>query len=225
LPGLQLEASWHIANEMDDTFGAVVEYARDPQFGFLTSSLSNCGTGLRLSVMLHLPALAFTERLEEKLTAARALGVTVRGLFGEHSDAVGNVYQVSNSLSLGLTEKQIVARLAAVSTLLVTDEEASRELLRKRQRCLIEDSVKEAGNALKTADHLSASESMSILSMLRLGELLELSTGMTVRVFNELLASMRIGAAFITGERAQYTFYEETRRPALIRNKLRELKR
>jgi protein arginine kinase len=224
LPALQLEAAWHAADLLDDLFGAHLEYAKHPRYGFLTASLSNCGTGLRLSVMVHLPGLALAGKLEEKLIAARALGASVRGLYGEASRAVGDVYQISNAVSIGLSERQISARLAAVTTFLSTDEQATRELLWRRERSKVEADATEAAVRLKAAERLTAAEAMTVLSILRLGSLMGLPTGITTRAFNELLASMRIGAQYVLGEKAQYTFYEETRRPALIRNKIREQK-
>jgi protein arginine kinase len=222
LPGLQLTAAWNTADQLDDVFGSFLNYARDPRYGFLTSSLSNCGTGLRVSVMAHLPGLALIGRIEESLTAARTLGVSVRGTFGEHSRTSGNVYQLSNSVSIGLAESQIIARLSAVTTYLVTDEHAAREVLWRTQRPLVEARVAEALARLKAAARLTASEAMSILSLLRMGQQFGLQTGVTDRVFAELLASMRMGAQFVYGDKAHYTFYEETRRPALIRNKIRK---
>jgi protein arginine kinase len=222
LPGLQLESAWRIADKLDDLFGAQLEYAKHDRYGFLTASLSNCGTGLRMSVMVHLPGLALAGKLEEKLGAARTLGASVRGLYGEASGAVGDVYQISNAVSIGLSERQISARLAAVTTFLSTDEQATRELLRRRERSKIEAQVADAQAQLKAAERLSAKEAMSILSILRLGGLMELPTGVSTQVFSELLTGMRIGAQYVSGEKAQYTFFEETRRPALIRNKIRE---
>ena len=225
LPGLQLEGAYQVADRLDDLFGGHLDYAFLPERGFLTSSLSNCGTGLRLSVMVHLPGLALSGKLDGALAAARTLGGAVRGLYGEHSGAVGDVYQISNGVSLGLSERQIRARLAAVTTFLSTDEAASRELLWLRQRSLVEEKVADAQAQLKAAERLSAEEAMGILSVLRLGALLEMPTGVTNRAFNELLASMRIGVQFVSGEKAQRTFYEETRRPAMIRNKIRQGKK
>ena len=222
LPGLQLDSAWQIADQMDDQFRAHLDYAFDPHYGYLTSSLSNCGTGLRLSVMAHLPGLALAGKLDSALSAARTLGSAVRGPYGEHSDAAGDVYQISNAVSTGQKERQLLTRLAATATLLVTDEEAARELLWRDQRSLVEAKVGEAQARLKGAERLSSTDSMALLSVLRLGAQVGMPTGVTNRVFNELLASLRMGAQFVSGEKAQYTFYEETRRPALIRNKIRE---
>ncbi len=169
LPGLQLEAVWRIADQMDDQFGAHLDYAFDAQYGYLTSSLSNCGTGLRLSVMAHLPGLALSGKLEGALDAARTLGGAVRGPYGEGSDAAGDVYQISNAVSTGKSERQLLTRLAATATLLVTDEQAARELLWHDRRSYLEAKVGEASARLKQAERLSTSDSMAILSLLRLG--------------------------------------------------------
>lgn len=225
LPGLQLDAAWQIADRLDNRLAERLEYAYDPTYGFLTSSLSNCGTGLRLSVMLHLPGLALSGKFDQSLGAARTLGVAVRGLYGEASSTVGDVYQVSNAVSTGIAERSIVARLAAVTTYLLTDEQAARELLDRRNRSDIEAKVAEATAQLKASERLSAADAMAILSLLRLGDHLSMPTGVTSRVFTELLASMRIGVQYVSGHKAHSTFYEETRRPALIRNKIRQQKR
>ena len=225
LPGLQIDAAWQIADQMDDQFGGHLDYAFDPHYGYLTSSLSNCGTGLRVSVMAHLPGLALSGKIEGAMEAARTLGAAVRGPYGEGSAPAGDVYQISNAVSTGKSERQLLTRLAATATLLLTDEQAARELLWRDQRSLIEDEVAGAQAKLKSAERLSAGDSMALLSALRLGAQFGIPTGVTNRIFNELLSSLRMGAQFVSGEKAQYTFYEETRRPALIRNKIRENKR
>lgn len=222
LPGLQIDAAWQVADRLDDLFGSHLSYALDPHYGYLTSSLTNCGTGLRLSVMAHLPGLALAGKLDNALDAARTLGAAIRGPYGEHSPPAGDVYQISNAVSVGKNEQQLRVRLAATATLLLTDEQAARELLWREQRSLIEDRVAESSAKLKAAERLSTSDSMSILSLLRLGQQMGLPTGVTDRVFNELMASLRMGVQFVAGAKAQSTFYEETRRPALIRNKIRE---
>ena len=221
LPGFQLDSAYKVADRLDDLFASRLPYAADPKYGYLTASLSNCGTGLRLSVMAHLPGLALSEKLEEALTAARTLGAAVRGPYGEHSAAVGNVYQISNAVSIGKSERSLSALLNAVVTYLITEEQAARELLWRGRRSYLEGRVADAQARLKGAERLAADEAMTLLSMLRLGEQVGLATGMTSRAFNELLASMRIGTHLVSGHNARFVFYEETRRPALIRNKLR----
>lgn len=223
LPGHQLSSAWKIADALDDAFAASLDYARHPRYGYLTASLSNCGTGLRASVMTHLPGLALIGRLEESLTAAQTLGISIRGSFGENTGMAGDVFQISNGVSIGLSESQVIARLGAVVTYLITDERSAREVLWRSERGSVEYRVADAAARLKAATRLSASEAMSILSMLRLGDHLGMPTGVSPTVFNELLASMRMGAQFVLGRKAHYTFYEETRRPALIRNRIRKI--
>ena len=225
LPGLQIDAAYRIADQMDDQFGGQLDYAFDPEYGYLTASLGNCGTGLRVSAMAHLPGLAFSGKLDGAMEAARTLGAAVRGPYGEGSASAGDVYQISNAVSTGKSERQLLSRLAATATLLLTDEQAARELLWREQRSVIEAKVGDAQAKLKMAERLSASESMTLLSILRLGAQFGMATGVSNRIFNELLSSLRMGAHLVSGERAHYTFYEETRRPALIRNKIRENKR
>ncbi|MCW3059833.1 MAG: Arginine kinase [Capsulimonas sp.] len=221
LPGLQLSGAWRIADELDDRLAEDLDYAKHGRYGFLTSSLANCGTGMRLSVMAHLPGLTLSGKLEDALSAARTLGVTVRGSYGENVAMAGDVYQLSNAVSLGLTERQILARLSAVTTFIVADEQAARELLWRNERSIITSKVTEALAKLGESSRLSASDAMSILSMLRLGDEMGMETGASRAVFRELLVSMRIGTEFVSGINAQNTFYEENRRPALIRNVIR----
>ncbi|WP_165864321.1 ATP--guanido phosphotransferase [Capsulimonas corticalis] len=225
LPGLQLSGAWRIADELDDRLAEDLEYARHNCYGFLTSSLANCGTGLRLSVMAHLPGLTLARKLDDALSAARTLGVTVRGSYGEDVAMAGDVYQLSNAVSLGMTERQILARLSAVTTFIVADEQAARELLWRNERSMIISKVTEALAKLGEASRLSATDAMSILSMLRLGDELGMETGGSRAAFRELLVSMRIGTEFVSGINAQNTFYEENRRPALIRNVIRAQRR
>jgi len=221
LPGHQIPRAWQIADALDDAFGEFLDYARHPRHGYLTASLSNCGTGLRASVMAHLPGIALVGRLEESLTAAQTLGTSIRGSFGENTGMAGDVFQLSNAVSIGLTENQIISRLGAVVTYLVTDELAARELLWRTRPEIVEARVADAKARLKASTRLSSSEAMSILSTLRLAHHFGMPGGVSPVVFNELLASMRLGAQFVLGRKAHYTFYEETRRPALIRNKIR----
>jgi protein arginine kinase len=225
LPGLQLDAAWRLADRIDAFFGDHLQYAEDNEYGYLTASLGNCGTGLRASVMVHLPGLAWLNKLPEVLAAVRSLGTSVRGLYGEDGGAAGDVYQLSNAISLGLNPRQIVARLAAVTTYLVTEEQAITERLSRYAKGVIGSRVGEAAAALSKAEQLCGTEAMALLSTLRLGERVGIPTGIDSAAFSELLVSMRIGAQFLSGNKARYTFFEETRRPALIRNKIREQQR
>jgi len=222
LPGQALQSAWRMADQVDDQFAERLEYATDPRYGFLTASLANCGTGLRVSVMAHLKGLAMAGQLGPALTAARTLGVSVRGLFGEDTSNAGDVYQVSNAVSMGLTEAQIVSRVSAVVTFLLTEEQAARQRMWRRNPEIVRTAIATSFERLRTASRLTDGDAMEILSALRVGDDCGLPTGVDGSVFKDLLVTLRLGAHFVAGKKAQYTFYEETRRPALIRNRIRD---
>lgn len=226
LPGLQTEEAWKSANRLDDCLASRLPFAYHEQYGYLTASLANCGTGLRVSLMVHLPALALLGKLPATWQGAEALGSIVRGIYGEGADPAGNVYQISNKSSLGLTERQIVGRIQAVATYLLAEERAARELFAGRRRDEAVEAVERAQNELKTAERLSISDGMAILSTLRLGFLLGCDTHVTAPVFNQLTASLRAGAGLLARAdlRARDVFYEDTRRPAVFRNRIRQEK-
>lgn len=223
LPGLQTEAAWKRADALDDALSAQLPIAYDPRFGFLTASLANCGMGLRLSVMVHLPALELIGRIRPTWNAAAALGAAVRGLYGEDLSVAANIYQVSNSVSLGLTEQQTVGRMQAVATFLEAEEAAARRQLLATRAGEVEALVHEAQAHLAGAGRLTVDEGIRLLSILRLGGLMGLETYVTDRVFGELVASVRGGIGMVTreGDRARDIFYEDTRRPAMFRNRIR----
>lgn len=224
LPGLQADEAWQSANRLDDCLASRIPLAYHEQYGYLTSSLANCGTGLRVSLMVHLPALALLGRLAATWEGAQALGSIVRGLYGEGAEPAGNVYQISNAASLGITERQVVGRIQAVATYLVAEERAARDTLIRRRHEEAGQAVKEAQAALQKAERLSVSEGMAILSTLRLGYLLGYETHVTAPVFNQLTASLRAGVGLLARSdlRARDVFYEDTRRPALFRNRIRQ---
>lgn len=115
-PGLQVREAWERATAIDDIFEAAVNYAFDDKRGYLTSCPTNVGTGLRASVMLHLPALVMTHQINRILSAVNQVGLTVRGIYGEGSEAVGNIFQISNQITLGQTESEIIENLHSVVT-------------------------------------------------------------------------------------------------------------
>lgn len=224
LPGLQPEAAWKRADLLDDALSAQLPLAFNSQFGYVTSSLANCGTGLRVSAMVHVPALALNNRLPATWHAAGVLGATVRGLYGEDVGVAGNIYQVSNSVSLGLTESQTVGRILAVATYLEAEEESARHTFRTTRMVEIISVVEAAQRQLREAATMTLEEGIRVLSALRLGYLMGLETKVDALVFGELVASLRGGAGLVATaqNRARDIFYEDTRRPALFRNRIRK---
>ena len=128
-PGLQLKAAYQQADQVDDQLEKELPYAFDEDFGYLTSCPSNTGTGMRASVMMHLPALTITKQIDRIIPAISRLGMIVRGSYGEGSEAPGNVYQVSNQMTLGKTEQEILEDFGNITSRLIAHERKSRELL------------------------------------------------------------------------------------------------
>lgn len=192
-PGLQLESAYQKANETDRALEKKLPYAFDEEFGYLTSCPSNTGTGMRASVMLHLPALTMTRQINRIIPAVSRLGMVVRGSYGEGSEAPGNVYQVSNQLTLGKSEKEILAELANIVSRLIAHERRSRELLLEKSRIALENRVFRSLGTISYARLLPSAEAARCLSDVRLGIDLELIEDVEMTILNELMIFMQSG--------------------------------
>ncbi|MHC4914057.1 MAG: protein arginine kinase [Planctomycetota bacterium] len=184
--GFQPEETWRIANNVDDILEEHVDYAFSPQLGYLTSCPTNVGTGMRVSVMLHLPALVLTRHITKCFQAMAKIGLNVRGLYGEGTEASGDFYQISNQSALGKSEEAIVRDLAAVVPEVLKYERNARKTLLSRDRGRIEDRVWRAYAMLKHARILSSDEAMTLLSALRLGVHTGILDGVDTGTVNEL---------------------------------------
>ena len=168
--GCQLAACAEQINRIDDMIEKKIEYAFSPRFGYLTACPTNLGTGIRISVMLHLPALKMTGQIEKFLNASRAMGLAVRGLFGEGTDAAGDFYQLSNQTTLGVSEQEILTRFeGAIIPEIVEYEHAARNHLLSKDADLLDDKISRAMALLKNAHLISSQEALFLLSHLRLG--------------------------------------------------------
>jgi protein arginine kinase len=167
--GFQTEETWQIASNVDNILEEKLRYAFSPQLGYLTSCPTNLGTGMRCSVMLHLPALVITRHISKCFQAMAKIGLNVRGLYGEGTEASGDFYQISNQSSLGKSEESIVRDLSAVVPEVLKYERNARKTLLSRDRGRIEDRVWRAYAMLKHARIISSEEAMTLLSALRLG--------------------------------------------------------
>lgn len=192
-PGLQLETAYQKANETDSELEKKTSYAFDEEFGYLTSCPSNTGTGMRASVMLHLPALTMTHQINRIIPAVSRLGMVVRGSYGEGSEAPGNVYQVSNQLTLGKSEKEILAELANIVSRIIAYERKSRELLLERSRIALENRVFRALGTISYARLLPSAEAARCLSDVRLGVDLGIIEDVDMIILNELMIFMQSG--------------------------------
>lgn len=193
LSGLQLGEAWNLASNVDDLFDGGFRYAWVPQTGYLTSCPTNVGTGMRASVMLHLPGLAFSGQLAMVLGTISKLGIMVRGMFGEGSEAQGNLYQISNQTTLGQSEEEIIEGLNRVTLQVIRQELDARQKLLEGDRLALTDRVWRAYGILANARIMTSTEAMEHLSLLRLGIDLDILEGLNSRILQELLVFTRPG--------------------------------
>jgi protein arginine kinase len=185
--GLQLEALYQNISAVDDAIERKVDYAFSPRWGYLTACPTNVGTGLRFSAMLHLPALKLTDEIERVRRAAKDLHLAVRGYYGEGSDSAGDFYQVSNQITLGQSEEELLAEFGErVLPRIIEYEKQARRLLSERNATLLEDRVHRALGILRGARLLGTEEAMRLLSRVRLGILTGGLLDIPLRVVNDL---------------------------------------
>ncbi len=189
--GLRLRDALDLASQIDDMFEASLDYEYSERLGYITSCPTNVGTGMRASVMLHLPALAMTNRLSGVVQAVSRVGMAVRGLYGEGTESVGNILQLSNQVSLGCSEEEISDNLTALTRQLIDQERSTREALARDLRRQLEDRVHRAYGILTNARILSSQEAIGLLSDVKLGIDLGMLGGLDSRVFTELLILTR----------------------------------
>ncbi|MGE5554057.1 MAG: protein arginine kinase [Betaproteobacteria bacterium] len=191
LAGLDLERSWQIASEIDDHLAKRLNLAFSRRWGYLTACPTNVGTGLRASAMVHLPALALTNQLPRVVGAAAKLGLVVRGLFGEGTAAAGNIFQVSNQVTLGHSEEDIVRHLTAVTRQVIEQERAARQALLEQAQLQVDDRVHRAYGILSNARRLDTQEALQLLSDVRLGVDAGLIKKLELRTVNALCVAIR----------------------------------
>jgi protein arginine kinase len=192
-PGFQIKEAWGLANQIDDHFEVKLNYAFDEKRGFLTSCPTNVGTGLRASVMMHLPALVLTQQINRILSAISQVGLAVRGLYGEGSEAIGNVFQISNQITLGQSEEEIIDNLYSVAKQIVEHERAAREKLVYESEIKIKDRVKRSFGILSHAAIMDSKEAAQRLSDVRLGIDLAIIEDVSANVMNELMVMTQPG--------------------------------
>ena len=186
-PGLQLKEALKVAQELDDAMEEKVDYAFDEKYGYLTSCPTNVGTGLRASVMMHLPALVLTQQMNRIVPAINQLGLVVRGIYGEGSEALGNIFQISNQITLGKSEEDIVEDLLSVVNQLITQERSAREALLKTSHIQLEDRVFRSYGVLVNSRIMETKEAAKCLSDVRLGIDLGLIKQVSKSILNELM--------------------------------------
>ena len=193
MPGFQLEECWKKVSALDDELAASLDFAWSDDLGYLTACPTNVGTGMRASVMLHLPGLVMTEQILPTIHGINKLGLAVRGIYGEGSDNTGRLYQVSNQVTLGESEANIIEQLSAVIGQIVEYERRARRALMEQDRFALLDHVGRAFGMLQCCYKLSADEAAEALSALRLGVDMGLFKKLKIATVNELFMELNPG--------------------------------
>jgi len=218
--GFDLEETWRIANNIDDALSEHLDFAYSIHWGYLTSCPTNTGTAMRGSVMLHLPALVMTKQINKVLNAISKLNFASRGFYGEGTQASGNFYQISNQVSLGASEQDVIQNISGLIRQVIEQEEQARQALLLQNKPMLEDKIFRSYGVLKNAHIISSQETVELLSMVRLGMDLEIIQGIDRNSINELfIMTQPAHLQKIEGKKLSAS-ERDTKRASLIREKL-----
>lgn len=218
--GLNLSETWNIINAVDDSLSKKLDYAYLGNWGYLTACPTNTGTAMRGSVMLHLPALVMTKQINKVLAAIAKLSFASRGFYGEGTQARGNIYQISNQVSLGHSEEDIIQNINGLIRQVIEQEEQARQALLLQNRAMLEDKIFRSLGVLKNAYIISSQETIELLSMVRLGIDLGIITIVDRATINELFITIQPAHLQKIEGKKLSSAARDTRRATLIREKL-----
>lgn len=225
LPGLDLRRAMERAAAFDQALGSAIDYAFDSRWGHLTACPTNVGCGIRLSVMVHLPALKLSGELERVKRAAKDLNLAVRGFYGEGTEAIGSFFQISNQITLGVREEDLLDEFSErIVPQMVAYEREARSMLLDRSRLVAEDKVHRAAATLLSARLLTADESLKMLASLRLGIAAGLVTGLSFERLSELLVQTQPAHLTAAEPAAQDEQASKAIRASFLRQALRDLR-
>ncbi len=185
--GFDLGKVWERINDVDDKLESRLHYAFHDKYGYLTACPTNVGTGLRVSVMLHLPALLVSKEIDKVFRSLQKVNLAVRGLYGEGSQSYGDFYQISNQVTLGNTEAELIEKVSDIIPQIVEYERQARQFLMEKRREIVEDRCSRAMGVLKTARTIGSVETLHHLSSVRLGVNLDLLDGIEMATINMLM--------------------------------------
>jgi protein arginine kinase len=186
-PGYQLGNTWELLSKVDDVIEESLEYSFHEQLGYITSCPTNVGTGMRASIMMHLPGLVVTKYINTILQTISKIGLTTRGLYGEGSDVIGGIYQISNQITLGPSEEEIIHNLNIATRQIIENERMARKALIESNKVEFEDRIWRSLGILTHARKLDLKEFMSLLSQVRLGVDMGIIKHIDLAVLNELM--------------------------------------
>ena len=224
-PGLQLRQAWTAIDQADSFLEKKLDYAFNSELGYLTACPTNIGTGIRVSAMLHLPGLVLAEQINPIIQSVNKLGLAVRGLYGEGTEALGNVFQVSNQMTLGESEGAIVERLEKVLAQIIEHEENARGTLLEKKPKMVYNHIGRAYGILANAHSISSKETMNLLSLMRLGVDVGLFPGVDRALVDELFILTQ--PAHLQKQHSEKLSAEERDllRADMVRERLRQVSR
>ena len=222
-PGLALRESYQVLNAIDTQLEQELEFAFDRQLGFLTACPTNLGTGLRASAMLHLPALMLSDQVNQVIQAVNKIGLAVRGLYGEGTEALGNLFQVSNQTTLGDKELEIIARLQKVIEQIVNHEKNARQKMLSDSSTMLCDQIGRAFALLRHAHVMPSKEALNLISMVRLGVDLGFFPKDFTVILESLLMEIQPAHLQIRADRKLPTVERDEMRSQIIRDRLKSL--
>lgn len=218
-PGFQVQEAYRVVNQLDNVLESKLDFAFSEKYGYLTACPTNAGTGMRASIMVHLPGLALANRIPSMLQAVNQLGLAVRGVFGEGSEARGNIYQISNQVTLGRTEEEIIDNLNRVIEQIIQQERYWREKLLEEHKDDLTDRIMRAYGLLLHAHKMSSEEAVRLLSDAKLGIDLGIIKNVNPNILSELIVLIRPGFLQKIENRALTPQERDLRRADLIRKR------
>ena len=220
-PGLDPEGSYDIAVKYENEIGKFLEFDYDADFGYLTACPTNAGTGMRASILIHLPGMVLTKEIDKVISRITRSGLIVRGFYGEGSDVLGNLFQISNQNTLGISEEEIMNQIKRVAEEIIEGEAAARQRLVDEAGDMIEDKIWRAYGILKHARVLTSDEVMNLLSAVRLGHAMQIIDFLDISLVNEILLLSQPAHLQKYYEQEMDTNKRDFVRAQMVREKLR----
>ncbi|MCX8014457.1 MAG: protein arginine kinase [candidate division WOR-3 bacterium] len=221
--GINFANCLKILNEIDDCLESELKFAYSSQYGFLTACPSNVGTGLRASVLIHLPGLVLTKEIEKVLRAIWQIGYSVRGFYGEGTETRGYFFQISNTVTLGVSEPEIIEGIEKVTNQIIDYEERAREYLFKNTKSEMEDKIYRAYAILKSARLISSEEALNLLATVRLGIATGVITDIPIYEINKMMLLVRPANLQILYNQEMSPQERDEKRASLIRELLKDI--
>ena len=218
--GMSLKECWDLSTKIDDVIEESVDYAFDHELGYVTSCPTNIGTGMRASVMIHLPALSITNQIEKLLYGVSQLGVAVRGVYGEGTKSLGHLYQISNQGTLGASEETLIDKITQIVRQIVEKEIKTREHIKKNNFEQLEDEFYRAYGLLTNARKMTTEEAMKLISLVKLGRDMEMIDVAANKDLYGLMTKIQPSNLSVISERELLPKERDNKRAEIIRNEL-----